>query len=113
MSKTQRTFFICGGSEEGYRWRVQLSISSKMKSFSGDFVTLGGIIEKEKIKTRQNDQKFFRRACGMAYMDKYEIDHNWENGGTVTLKTPKEHRNCRSKPNQYDWREEEDWLDEK
>lgn len=106
---SRKVLYLDGGSEEGFHWKTKISIGEKTKNF-GMFFDLENGEDKEKSRIRQNDREFFKlRLSGEMYR-RYEIDHNWRKGGIVRLKTPKEHRNCSTKPNQRNWVEEEDWL---
>ena len=113
MKKRGKIIYLSSGSEGGFNWVLQVDIRETTKEFGGSF----GFYDEEakrKKNIRQKDAAFFiRRLSGEMYR-KYEIDHDWENGGRVTLKTPKEHRNDHfGKSNQLNWTEEEEWLQEK
>ena len=100
------------GSEEGMKWDLQLGIQENTKIYTGSFVTYGEE-KKRRDQIRFKDNAFFQKRLG-SIMDKYEIDHDWENEARVTLKSPLEHRNCIfGKANQKDWVEKEEWLEEK
>ena len=108
-----KTIVLQYGSEEGLPWRLTLDIVEKTKKFVGSF-TVASEERRTKNLLRSKDREFFRRRLSTPTYNKYEIDHDWSNGGRVTLKTPIEHRNCRyGKPNQRDWVKEEEWLQEK
>lgn len=110
--KKGKAIYLAGSSEEGFVWKLRVEVCENTKVFCGHFAAYGENV-KRKCKIRAKDKQFFYKRLGKLYLDKYEIDHDWDNGGRVTLKTPKEHRNCHfGKSNQVDWIEEEEWLQE-
>lgn len=97
------------GGEEGMHWELELEVGENTKNFAGHFVTRGEE-HRQKQLIRYRDIAFFQKRLGN-FMEKYEIDHDWDNGARVTLKTPEEHRNTPfGKPNQRDWIQVEEWL---
>ena len=111
--KRGKGMILDSGSEEGYDWVLKVEIREATKDFGGSFS-----IANEEGKRKQNirgvDRAFFRLRLSEEMYSKYELDHDWDNGGRVTLKTPKEHRNSYfGKTNQTDWVKEEEWLQEK
>ena len=110
--KKGKAIFLLGTSEEGFVWKLRLEVCENTKIFCGHFALYGEDV-KRKHKIRAKDRQFFHKRLGGLYLNKYEIDHDWNSGGRVTLRTPKEHRNSHfGKSNQVDWIEEEEWLQE-
>ena len=107
-----KMLYLSNSSEEGFVWKLRLEVCENTKIFCGHFALYGEDV-KRKHKIRAKDRQFFHKRLGGLYLNKYEIDHDWNNGGRVTLRTPKEHRNSHfGKSNQVDWIEKEEWLQE-
>ena len=104
------TIYYASGREEGFGWTLGIDLVEKTLNFIGHF-TLDSLERRERAKVRSRDRRFFSMRLPKEMLDKYEIDHDWNNGAVVTLKTPKEHRNSnKGKINLRDWKEDEEWL---
>ena len=111
--KKGKTIYLAGTSEKAFVWKLRLEVCENTKVFCGSFAVEGEDL-KRKNRIRAKDRQFFHKRLGGLYLNKYEIDHDWDNGGRVTLRTPKEHRNSHfGKANQVDWVKKEEWLQEK
>ena len=103
-------FSLQTGSISGLKWNLQLVVREGSKRFMGYF-NFYGKEERAKARLRQKDRDFFTKRLPIEMYNKYEIDHDWLNGGVVTLKTPKEHRNTnKGKTNRRNWIDIEEWL---
>ena len=82
----QKTIDLFTGSEEGANWSMRLKIGKKGQIGETYFWSAGGY----KIRIRSGDRAFFKKYGG-TLLKKYELHHDWGNGGVCFLLSHAEH----------------------
>ena len=83
----RKSVYILGGSEEGEAWYLRVEITENGHVHGAYFK----YPERFKSRIRDNDRRWFKKHCTPIF-NKYEIHHDWENGGMCYLVTHEEHK---------------------